>query len=76
MIKTSIHILPSREKDKEDYLILFLDEEARTKFRTGEDTENTQVTGFCPKNHGGKTIKNIIIELVDGKPISVRTVEE
>lgn len=74
--KTSIHILPSREKDKEDYLILYLDEEAHAKFQAGEDTENSQLTGFCPKSHSCKTIKSIIIELINGKPVSVRITEE
>lgn len=66
---TYIHILPSRENGKEAYLILFLDD-------AGEITENSQLTGFCPKTHSGKTISNIIIELVDGKPTTVRTIEE
>lgn len=73
--KTSVHVLPSREKDIEDYSIFFLNEEAHAKFQAGEDTETAQLTGFCIKNHGG-TITNIIIEFDDGKPISVRTVEE
>jgi hypothetical protein len=75
-METSIHILPSHEKGKEDYLILALDEKAHAEFQAGKDTENTNVTGFCIKSHNGKAIQNIIIELVDGKPISVRTVEE
>ena len=74
--KTSIHILPFREKGKEDYLIFFFDEEARAKFQAGEDTESAQLTGFCIKHHEGKAVTNIIIELIDGKPISVQTVEE
>ncbi len=74
--KTSIHILPSMEKDKEDYLIFYLDEEAHVKFQDGKDAENTQVIAFFPRNQGDKSIAKIIIELVDGKPIFVQTVAE
>ena len=74
--KTAIHILPSRENDKEKYLILFLDEKANANLKKGNVFDENQVIGFCPENLNGKTITNIIIEMVNGIPNTVRIVED
>ncbi len=73
-MKSSIHIM-HLEPGKE-CLIWYFDEHATAQLETGEDMENIVTTAFYAKAHGDTTITDIIIDLVDGKPVEVRTVEE
>lgn len=73
-MKSSIHIM-QLEPGKEA-LIFYFDGHAMAQLEAGEDMENIVATSFCAKAHGNATITDIIIDLVDGKPVEVRTVEE
>lgn len=73
-MKTSIHIMPL--KLGKEYLILYCDERATAQLEAGKAPENINATSFCAKAHGTATIKNILVELIAGKPVKVRTVEE
>lgn len=73
-MNSSIHIV-HLEPGKED-LIFYFDEHTTAQLEAGEDMENIVVTSFPVKAHGNAAITNIIIDLVDGKPVAVKTVEE
>lgn len=67
MRKTEIRMISCED----ECLVFFLDENACAH---GVD-ESTPLTGFRLKNHGGK-LDQIVIQLLDGKPVCIQTIEE
>lgn len=72
-VRTSLHILPFGDKG-EEYLVLYLDEKAHAEMEAGND--NPVLKAFHIKANSDSSILNLVIDLVDGVPVHVHSLQE
>ena len=72
-MRTAFHLMPIPEEGK--VLLLYLDNKAYRQFRANPDDESVIYRAFMVDGISGR-LANVVVELEDGVPVSVKVVAE